>query len=118
MTLEFASFAYAQGNENGRDRNYPAIQVGARPFYLVEGMDNGRLKDKLLSCNDGPFFKSDFSIGHRGAPLQFPEHTKESYQAAARMGAGIVETNCGAASLWANKILLSAHEKSPPVRST
>src|SRR5690606_15657957 len=28
---------------------------------------------------------------HRGAPMQFPEHTKESYEAAARMGAGIVE---------------------------
>jgi glycerophosphoryl diester phosphodiesterase len=34
---------------------------------------------------------SDFSIGHRGAALQFPEHTQESYLAAARMGAGIVE---------------------------
>jgi glycerophosphoryl diester phosphodiesterase len=34
---------------------------------------------------------SDFSIAHRGAPLQFPEHTRESYIAAARMGAGIVE---------------------------
>lgn len=34
---------------------------------------------------------TDFSIGHRGAPLQFPEHTKESYVAAARMGAGIIE---------------------------
>ncbi|TMP65107.1 glycerophosphodiester phosphodiesterase, partial [Pseudoalteromonas sp. S1609] len=32
-----------------------------------------------------------FSIGHRGAPMQYPEHTKESYIAAARMGAGIVE---------------------------
>ena len=32
-----------------------------------------------------------FSIAHRGAPLQFPEHTKESYEAGARMGAGIVE---------------------------
>ena len=32
--------------------------------------------------------KSDFSIGHRGAPLQFPEHTRESYVAAAQMGAG------------------------------
>jgi hypothetical protein len=29
--------------------------------------------------------------GHRGAPLQFPEHTKECYKAAAVMGAGIVE---------------------------
>jgi glycerophosphoryl diester phosphodiesterase len=32
-----------------------------------------------------------FSIGHRGAPLEFPEHTVESYLAAARMGAGRVE---------------------------
>jgi glycerophosphoryl diester phosphodiesterase len=34
---------------------------------------------------------SDFSIGHRGACLQFPEHTLDSYSAAIRMGAGIVE---------------------------
>jgi glycerophosphoryl diester phosphodiesterase len=33
----------------------------------------------------------DFSIGHRGACQQFPEHTAESYQAAIEMGAGIVE---------------------------
>lgn len=37
------------------------------------------------------FKTSDFSIGHRGAPLQFPEHTEASYRAAARMGAGILE---------------------------
>jgi glycerophosphoryl diester phosphodiesterase len=54
-------------------------------------MDNGPLKSKLLQCKEGPFRRTDFSIGHRGAALQFPEHTKESYQAAARMGAGIVE---------------------------
>lgn len=35
--------------------------------------------------------RTDFSIAHRGAPLQFPEHTKESYEAAARMGAGVIE---------------------------
>lgn len=33
----------------------------------------------------------DFSIGHRGACLQYPEHTLESYTAAAIQGAGIVE---------------------------
>ena len=44
-----------------------------------------------MQCKDGPFEKSDFSIGHRGAALQFPEHTQESYTAAARQGAGIVE---------------------------
>ena len=68
-----------------------AVQLGPRPFYLVEGMDDGPLKSKLMQCRDGPFYRTDFSIAHRGAALQFPEHTKESYQAGARMGAGIVE---------------------------
>lgn len=68
-----------------------SIQLGPRPYYLVDNMDEGPLKDKLESCADGPFRRSDFSIGHRGACLQFPEHTKESYEAAARMGAGIME---------------------------
>ena len=54
-------------------------------------MDESKLKNKLQKCAEGPFKRTDFSIGHRGAALQFPEHTKESYVAAARMGAGIVE---------------------------
>jgi glycerophosphoryl diester phosphodiesterase len=37
------------------------------------------------------FVPSDFSIGHRGACMMFPEHTASSFQAASRMGAGIVE---------------------------
>jgi len=68
-----------------------SVQLGPRPFYLIEDMDEGALKEKLQSCENGPFKKSDFSIGHRGAPMQFPEHTKESYVAAAKMGAGILE---------------------------
>ncbi len=67
------------------------VQLGPRPFYLVEGMDEGKLKRKLQQCSKGPFYKTEFSIGHRGAAMQFPEHTRESYQAAARMGAGIIE---------------------------
>lgn len=67
------------------------VQVGPRPYFLVDDMDDGALKRKLQSCAEGPFRKSEFSIGHRGAPLQFPEHTKESYEAAARMGAGVLE---------------------------
>ncbi len=51
----------------------------------------GPLKTALKQCSEKPLKKTDFSIGHRGAGLQFPEHTKESYEAAARMGAGIVE---------------------------
>ena len=37
------------------------------------------------------FYPSDFSIGHRGACMQFPEHTPRSYVAASQTGAGIVE---------------------------
>src|SRR6185436_17086753 len=75
----------------GHAKHESSVQVGPRPYYLVQGMDPGKLKDKLLSCQDGPFRRTDFSIGHRGAALEFPEHTKEAYQAGARMGAGIVE---------------------------
>ena len=79
---------YDQGGQWKRD---DSVQLGPRPFYLIEGMDDGPLKQRLLQCKDGPFYRTDFSIGHRGAALQFPEHTKESYEAGARMGAGIVE---------------------------
>ena len=81
-------------NHHRPDHSYKhqqPVEVGPRPFYLVEDMDASPLKRKLQSCAKGPFRKTDFSIGHRGAPLQFPEHTKESYEAAARMGAGIME---------------------------
>lgn len=67
------------------------VQLGPRPFYLIEDMDDSSLKNKLSSCANNNFSASDFSIGHRGAPLQFPEHTRESYIAAAKMGAGILE---------------------------
>jgi glycerophosphoryl diester phosphodiesterase len=67
------------------------IQLGPRPFFLLADMVDSPLKAKLQSCTNGPFQKSAFSIGHRGAAMMFPEHTKESYEAAARMGAGIVE---------------------------
>lgn len=67
------------------------IQVGPRPYFLVDDMDLGPLKTALQQCSEKPLKKTVFSIGHRGAGLQFPEHTKESYEAAARMGAGIVE---------------------------
>ena len=67
------------------------IQLGPRPYFLVADMAESPLKAKLQSCSNGPFKKSAFSIGHRGAPMMFPEHTKESYEAAARMGAGVLE---------------------------
>jgi len=68
-----------------------AISYGPRPAYLIDRMADGPLKDKLASCMGQTPARSAFSIGHRGAPLLFPEHTVESNRAAARMGAGILE---------------------------
>ena len=67
------------------------VQLGPRPFFLVSQLKPSVLKQKLQSCSNGPFNKSNFSIGHRCAALMFPEHTQESYEAAARMGAGVIE---------------------------
>lgn len=85
--------AQASREHQERGPRYPGnqAQLGPRPLYLVDDMDSGILKAALQQCRKGPFYRTDFSIGHRGAPLQFPEHTRESYEAAARMGAGIVE---------------------------
>ncbi len=66
-------------------------QVGPRPFFLISQMEDGELKQSLQECARKPSRKSNFSIGHRGAALQFPEHTRESYEAGARQGAGILE---------------------------
>ncbi len=84
------------------------IQLGPRPLYLIDDMDKGELKDRLLQCQAGPFTSSSFSIGHRGAALQFPEHTKESYVAAARMGAGILECD---ATFTKDKELVCRHSQ-------
>jgi glycerophosphoryl diester phosphodiesterase len=56
-------------------------------------MRAGTLKTSLEQCLTTTFRNQvhDFSIGHRGACQQFPEHTAESYQAAIELGAGIVE---------------------------
>ena len=67
------------------------ITYGPRPAYLIDRMADGPLKDTLSACLGQTPARSNFSIGHRGAPLLFPEHTVESNRAAARMGAGILE---------------------------
>lgn len=90
-----AACASAGKDDNGRHYQHrgkeQTVELGPRPFYLVDDMEESELKDDLMECMDGPFFRTDFSIGHRGAPLQLPEHTRESYLAGARMGAGILE---------------------------
>ncbi len=67
------------------------VDLGPRPHFLVNDMSDGPLKETLAACLDDEPRRTDFSIGHRGAPLQFPEHTRESYEAAFRMGAGVLE---------------------------
>lgn len=88
IALLVASFAFA-GSAGAQAPGGPA-ELGPRPFYLVDQMKDGPLKDELAKCK-GPFTTKNFSISHRGAPLQFPEHTREGYLAAARMGAGVME---------------------------
>jgi glycerophosphoryl diester phosphodiesterase len=67
------------------------VSLGPRPFYLLDQLREGPLRTQLEACRVGPFRPTRFSIGHRGAPLQFPEHTRASYLAGARMGAGTLE---------------------------
>ena len=94
-TFAFADESTLEGKAFGwhGDRGQSVVQLGPRPFYLVDKMSDGDLKDTLARCaaKIKKYRHSDFSIGHRGAGLQFPEHTTESYVAARRMGAGILE---------------------------
>jgi glycerophosphoryl diester phosphodiesterase len=91
--------AQAGERERERDRGRDAaerigsVQLGPRPFFLVDDMTDSPLKRRLQSCaaRTAHYKPTQFSIGHRGAALQFPEHTRESYVAAARMGAGVLE---------------------------
>jgi glycerophosphoryl diester phosphodiesterase len=91
MALTVAADAAARDRQEEKSRTSPNVQVGPRPYYLVEKLEDGPLKRTLEHCAEMDFRPTRFSIGHRGAPLQLPENTKESYQAAARMGAGLIE---------------------------
>lgn len=114
LLLSASCLAVAGNRDQDRDdhrqhqANTQHMQLGPRPFYLVADMADSALKEKLQSCDKSPFKRTDFSIGHRGAALQFPEHTKESYQAAARMGAGIIECDV---TFTADKALVCRHSQ-------
>lgn len=93
LLLSGSLSAAVAGDDPGRihDRGDASIQVGVRPSFLISGMSDSSLKRKLASCQNDLVRRTRFSIAHRGAPLQLPEHTKEAYEAGAKMGAGIVE---------------------------
>lgn len=79
------------GQSHVHDPEY-AVSFDPRPFYIINNMTASVLKNKLQSCENGPFSVTGASIGHRGGgTLQFPEETVESTMAGARMGAGILE---------------------------
>lgn len=67
------------------------IELGDRPAQLIAQLPSGELQSKLNSCSALTASRSNFSISHRGAPFQYPEHTREGYIAAVNSGAGIVE---------------------------
>ncbi|NRQ43824.1 glycerophosphodiester phosphodiesterase [Rheinheimera sp. YQF-2] len=84
----------------------PLVSPGPRPLYLLQALPDDDLKQRLQACKTQPFYRHDFSIGHRGAPLMFAEHSKQSYQAAIDMGAGIVECDV---AFTADKQLVCRH---------
>ncbi len=86
FALFVAAAAFAAGTASAG-----VVEIGPRPYFLIEQMKDSPLKSRLQSCSDRPMQRKLFSIGHRGAPMMFPEHTVESNVAAARMGAGILE---------------------------
>lgn len=91
------------------DGHYPTnlpVSYGDRPFFLIDKMKDGTLKDQLASCQSQTPSRSKFSIGHRGAPLKYPEHTVESNIAAAIQGAGILECDV---TFTADKELVCRH---------
>ena len=83
-----------------------AMSYGERPFYLIDKLQDGPLKEKLTSCMAQSPERTEFSVGHRGAPLMFPEHTVQSNVAAARQGAGILECDV---TFTADKELVCRH---------
>ncbi|MFK7860662.1 MAG: glycerophosphodiester phosphodiesterase family protein [Granulosicoccus sp.] len=67
------------------------VMLGDRPSSLVALLPDGDLKTRLETCDVSAVRPQAFSIAHRGAPLEFPEHSVEGYEAAASQGAGIIE---------------------------
>ncbi|WP_089728695.1 glycerophosphodiester phosphodiesterase family protein [Modicisalibacter muralis] len=121
LLLSIIAFApaWAANNETSTEEAIIAaaknVTLGPRPLYLVQDMDeetqrSRKLKAKLLNCaaQQDDWQRTEFSIAHRGAPLQFPEHTREAYIAGAQMGAGIMECDV---TFTADKELVCRHSQ-------
>jgi len=42
------------------------LTYGVRPFYLIDNLEDGALKQELLACTQQSPKKTEFAIGHRG----------------------------------------------------
>ncbi|MGR3494276.1 glycerophosphodiester phosphodiesterase family protein [Citreimonas sp.] len=101
-----AAPAFAESHMAADAMAKAGLSYGVRPAFLVSKMADGPLKDELAACLGNTPERTAFSIGHRGAPLMFPEHTAESNMAAAAMGAGILECDV---TFTADKELVCRH---------
>ena len=91
------------------------VTLGPRPLFLVNDMstDNDHEREpkaSLLNCaaEQSQWQRSSLTIGHRGAPLQFPEHTLEAYIAGAQGGAGTLECDV---AFTADEALVCRHSQ-------
>lgn len=67
------------------------VDPSPRGALLAQQLEHSDLRRSLTTCDIERFQPKVFSIAHRGAPLGYPEHSKEGYEAAAKMGAGMIE---------------------------
>lgn len=91
----------------------PKVSIGPRPYFLIDELDGEaypELKQTLEHCarTIKTFKTSDFVLGHRGAALEFPEHSDRGHNAASRLGAGIVECDI---NLTKDRKLICRHER-------
>jgi glycerophosphoryl diester phosphodiesterase len=82
LALVAPAFAAVSRRHDHGHGKVKRISLGPRPYWLIEQMDEGPLKDRLASCSEKEMKRSDWSISHRGGgTLQFPEHTYDSIMA-------------------------------------
>eukprot|EP00581_Thalassiosira_minuscula_P014785 CAMPEP_0183721236 /NCGR_PEP_ID=MMETSP0737-20130205/13576_1 /TAXON_ID=385413 /ORGANISM="Thalassiosira miniscula, Strain CCMP1093" /LENGTH=553 /DNA_ID=CAMNT_0025951209 /DNA_START=75 /DNA_END=1736 /DNA_ORIENTATION=+ len=111
---------------HGATHHRATVSIGPRPYFLINEMedddddDNNNdasssfarpgLKSQLQKCTHTltSFQPSDFVLGHRGAPLQFPEHSDRGHDAASRAGAGLVECDV---NLTKDQKLICRHQR-------
>ncbi len=87
LALPLSAYQLVPANAIAAD----SVDYGDRPAQIIAGLPSGELRSALQSCAGNTAKPSLFSIAHRGAPLRYPEHTREGYIAAAESGAGIIE---------------------------